>query len=205
MDTLLAPHGVAAAIVLLVLAGLSDALGTRAVPLLVNRITPKAFVLTLLASALLFSAGAAVWIAGAWLAARHLFGMADTLSHFFVVLSLAYAPFLFSALTLLPLAGPVIRWALRLWSFWAGLSLLLVLGLTPWGALLCTACGALLVLLVNWLFGEPAAFVARFAWASLAGHPRPLRTHLPRVIPGYAPDPRAHPAQDPGGGEPVQP
>ncbi len=188
MDTFLAPHGLATAAALLILAGLSDGLGTRAVVLLINRITPLAFVISLLASALLFLAGAALWIGGAWLTASSFFDVDDTLSHFFVVLSLAYAPFLFSALALLPLLGPAVRWALRLWSFLGGLGLLILLGLNLWQALLCAACGALLELGVSWLFSEPAALVARRLWAALAGRPRPLRTHLPRVIPGYAPD-----------------
>jgi hypothetical protein len=187
MDTLLAPHGLAAAAALLLLAGLSDGLGIRAVPLLINRITPWAFGLTLLASALLFLAGAVLWIGGAWLAATRIFGVAGTFSHFFVVLSFAYAPFVFGALALLPLVGPALRWALRLGSFLLGLVLLVVLGLDLPQALLCTVCGALLVAGVNWLFSEPAALVARRAWAALAGRPRPLRSHLPRVIPGYAP------------------
>lgn len=187
MDSQLAPQGPAAAAALLLLAGLADGLGNRAVVLLINRITPRAFVVSLLASALIFAAGAALWIWGAWLAATNLFGIKDTLAHFFVVLSFAYAPFLFDALALLPLLGPAIRWALRLWSFLAGLSLLLLLGLTPWQALLCAAVGALLVFSAHWLFSEPAAFVARRAWAALAGRPRPLRVHLPRAIPGYAP------------------
>jgi hypothetical protein len=189
MDTFLAPHGLAAAAVLLLLAGLSDGLGTRAVVLLINRITPRAFVTTLLASALLFLAGAALWIGGAWLAATELFGVEETLSDFFTVLSLAYAPFLFGALALLPLLGPAIRWVLRLWSFLVGLGLLVLLGLSPWQALLCAACGALLVFGVEWLFDEPGAFVARRLWAALAGHPRPLHAHLPRAVPGYGPGP----------------
>ena len=189
MDTYLVPHGLAAAAILLLLAGLSDGLGTRAPVLLINRIKPLSFVVTLLASALLFGAGAALWMWGAWLAAVELFGVHATLSNFFIVLSLAYAPFLFSALTLLPLLGPAIRRLLRLWSFLLGLGLLVVLELSFWQALLCAACGTLLVLGIEWLFGEPGGFVAKRMWATLAGRPRPLRPHLPRVVPGYAPGP----------------
>jgi hypothetical protein len=187
MDAILAPHGLAAAAALLLLAGLADSLGDRAVVLLINRITPRAFAFSLLASALLFAAGAALWIWGAWLAATRIFGIRDTLAHFFAVLSFAFTPFVFSALALLPLLGPAIHWVLRLLSFLAGLGLLVLLELTPGQALLCTVCGALLVLGVNWLFSEPAASVARRLWAALTGHPRPLRTHLPRAIPGYEP------------------
>lgn len=187
MDTLLAPHGLTAAAMLLILAGLSDGLGTRAVVLLINRITPLAFVLSLLASALLFAAGALLWMWGAWVAATQLFGVDDSLANFTRSLSLAYAPFLFGALALLPMIGPGIRWVLRLWSFLAGLGLLMLLGLGLWQALLCALCGTLLVVGVEWLFSEPAAFVGHWLWAALAGRPRPLRTRLPRVIPGYAP------------------
>lgn len=186
MDAYLAPQGLAAAAVLLLLAGLSDGLGSRAPVLLINRIKPRGFAITLLASALFFLGGAALWIWGAWLAAVELFGVHAPLAHFFVVLSFAYAPFLLGALALLPLFGPAIRWLLRLWSFLLGLGLLVLLELTPWQALLCAACGALLVFAVEWLFGEPGAFLARRLWATLAGRPRPLRPHLPHAIPGYA-------------------
>ena len=194
MDAYLAPQGLLAAAALLLLAGFSDGLGTRAVVLLINRITPLSFAVTLLASALLFLAGAALWTWGAWLAAVELFGVHDTLAHFFVVLSFAYTPFVFSALTLLPLFGPAIRWLLRLWSFLLGLGLLILLELSPWQALLCAICGALLVAGVEWLFGEPGALLANRLWATLAGRPRPLRPHVPRVVPGYDVPPGALPA-----------
>ena len=204
METFFTPHGLIGAAALLLLAGLADGLGDRAVVLLINRITPRAFTVTLGASALIFAVGAALWIGGAWLAATRLFGVREPLAHFFVVLSFAYAPFLFSALALLPLLGPLIRWALRLWSFVVGLSLLVTLGLHPLQALGCAVCGTLLVLGINWLFSEPAAFVARGVWAALTGHPRPLRVHLPRAIPGYAagldtgPEPDTEPDTEPG-------
>jgi hypothetical protein len=188
MDTFLAPQGLLAAVALLLLGGVSDGLGTRAPVLLISRIKPLPFAVTLLASALLFLAGAALWIWGAWLAATELFGVHAALAHFFVVLSFAYAPFVFSALALLPLIGPAIRWLLRLASFLLGIGLLILLELTPWQALLCAACGALLVVGVEWLFDEPGAFLANRVWAALAGRPRPLRAHVPHVVPGYAPD-----------------
>ena len=189
MDAYLAPQGLLTAALLLILAGLSDGLGTRAVVLLINRITPISFAVTLLASALFFLAGAGLWIWGAWLAAVELFGIHDPLAHFFVVLSFAYAPFLLGALALLPLFGPAIRWLLRLWSFLLGLGLLILLGLNPWQALLCAACGTLLVVGIEWLFDEPGALLANRMWAALAGRRRPLRAHVPHIVPGYEPGP----------------
>lgn len=187
-DVFVGPYGLAAAATLIFLAGLSDGVGTRAVVLLVNRISPAAFVVGLLISALLYLFSAALWIWGVWFAATELFGMEDALPHFFYVISVTYAPFLLGALALLPLVGPLIRWALRLWSFAVGLAVLLPLGLTVWQAALCAVLGALLVALAGWALSEPAALLGRRLWAALAGLPEPPRSGaLPRVIPGYAP------------------
>jgi hypothetical protein len=205
MDTFLAPQGLLAATALLILAGLSDGLGTRAPVLLINRIKPFAFAVTLLVSALLFLGGAALWIWVAWLVATELFGIHDKLVHFFVVLSFAYAPFVFSALTLLPLFGPAIRWLLRIWSFLLGLGLLILLELNVWQALLCAACGTLLVVGVEWLLSEPGAFLANRMWAAVAGRPRPLRPHVPRVVPGYRPGAPGVPTNLPASLPPASP
>lgn len=186
LELFLGPAGPLAAALLIFLAGLSDGVGTRTVVLLINRITPMAFLLSLLASALLFLASAAIWVAGTWLAARYLFDMADTLPAYFIALSVAYAPFLLSALALLPLVGPLIRLGLRLWSFGIGLWVLRLLELELWQAILCAALGAGLVAGASWLLSEPASSVGRMLWAAVTGTPRPLRRdELPRVIPGY--------------------
>jgi hypothetical protein len=181
------PTGLAAAAILIFLAGLSEGVGTRTSVLLINRITPTVFVLSLLFAALLFLLSAAIWIGGVWLAATRLFGLEDALLDFFYALSVAYTPFLFSALALLPLFGPLIRFLLRLWSFAIGVAVLLPLGLTLWQVVLCAAAGAFLVALIGWLIGEPAAQLGRRLWAGVLRRPLPpLRSELPRVIPGYA-------------------
>jgi hypothetical protein len=190
MAAFLSPHGLVAAATLIFLAGLSEGAGTRGVVLLVNRITPFAFALSLLASALLFLLSAALWVWGIWLVATNLFGLDVHLGLFFVAVSAAYAPLLLSALALLPMLGPLIRWALRLWSFVVALGSLASLGLSLWQAALCAACGALLVAGAGWLLSEPAAYL----WGRLWGRSYPrsrarfLRDELPYVIPGYAPD-----------------
>lgn len=189
MRALLSPQGMAAATALIFLAGLSDGAGTRGVVLLINRITPAAFLLGLLASALLFLLSAALWVWGVWLAATGLFGVDEPLGLFFIGVSAAYGPLLLGALALLPLVGPLIRLLLRLWSFAIALGALASLGLTLWQAALCALLGSLLVAGAGWLLGEPAARLRRRLWAMLTGRPRPLRRdELPRVIPGYGPD-----------------
>ncbi|HMQ29253.1 MAG TPA: hypothetical protein PKD53_00935 [Chloroflexaceae bacterium] len=188
MRALLSPQGLAAATALIFLAGLSEGAGTRGVVLLVNRITPAAFLLSLLASALLFLLSAALWVWGLWLAATGLFGVAVPLALFFIGVSAAYGPLLLGALALLPLVGPLIRQLLRLWSFAIALGALASLGLTLWQATLCALLGALLVAGAGWLLGEPAATLGGRLWATLTGRPRPLRRdELPRVVPGYGP------------------
>ena len=184
----LGPYGVPVAVFLVFLAGIADGLGTRTVVLLVNRILPTTFILSLLASALLFLLSAVLWILGVWFFATEFFGMVDALPDFFIGMSLAYFPFLFSVLALLPLLGPPIRWVLRLLSFAIALWVLVMLGLALWQAVLCAIFGELLLVGIGWLFGEPAARLRARAWAALAGKPQPLHSdELPRVIPGFAP------------------
>jgi hypothetical protein len=182
------PFGLSTAAVLIFLAGLSDGVGTRTSVLLLNRIAPAAFVLSLLVSALLFLLSAAIWIWGVWLAATQLFGLENALPDFFYGISVAYTPFLFSALALLPLVGPLLRSLLRLWSFAIGFGVLLSLGLAPWQAILSAVAGALLVNLASWVLSEPATALWRRIWAVVVRSPYPSANNsLPRVIPGYAP------------------
>jgi hypothetical protein len=182
------PFGLITAVILIFLAGLSEGVGARTSVLLINRTTPIAFVLSLLIAALLFLFSAVVWIGGVWLAATSLFGLNNALLEFFYGLSVAYTPFLFSALALLPLVGPLLRVLLRLWSFAIGVAVLLPLGLTLGQVVLSAAAGALLVTLVGWLLSESAAFVGRRLWAGMTHRVRPsLSTTPPWVIPGYTP------------------
>lgn len=182
------PYGLVAAATLIFLAGLSEGVGARSSILLINRIGPVGFVISLLVAALLFLLSAGVWISGVWLAATRLFGLPNALPDFFYALSVAYTPFLFSALGLLPLLGPLLRFLLRLWSFAIGVFVLAPLGLAFWQIGLCAVAGTLLTTLAGWLLGEPAARLGNRLWALIMGRPRPvLQSELPRIIPGYAP------------------
>jgi hypothetical protein len=188
IDALLEPPSLVFAAALIFLAGLSDGVGMRTVVLLINRITPMAFALSLLLAALLFWLSAAIWVWGIWLAATYLFGVTLTLQAFFIAISAAYVPLLLDALALLPLVGLLIRWLLRLVSFAIALAALAYLGLSLWQAALCAALGTLLVVGVGWLLSEPAASIGRRLWARLSGRPQPLRgDDLPRVIAEFAP------------------
>lgn len=185
---LISPQGLAAATALIFLAGLSEGAGTRGVTLLVNRITPAAFAMGMLAQALLFLLSAALWMWGLWLAARELFGFEGSLPFFYVALSASYGPLLLGVLALLPLVGTLIRLLLRLWSFAIALGVMSSLGLAPWKAAVCALLGALLVAGAGAALSEPAGHFGRRVWGRLTGQPRTLRRdELPRAIPGYAP------------------
>ncbi|MFV9504874.1 MAG: hypothetical protein AB4911_09960 [Oscillochloridaceae bacterium umkhey_bin13] len=178
------PQGLIAALILIFLAGLSEGAGTRGVVLLINRITPLGFALSLLAAALLFVLSAVLWAGGIWLASDLFFGLSIPPSSFFVALSAAYAPLLLGVLALLPLIGTTIRVLLRLWSFLIALAVLISLGLSLWQAPLAALMGTLLVSGAAALVGEP---VAR-AWYHLRvrlGNKPTLREEVPQVIPGY--------------------
>lgn len=186
---LLSPQAVAAATLLIFLAGLSEGAGTLGVTLLMNRITPLRFVLGLLTSALLFVLSALIWMWMLWLAMHLLFDVDVPLRLFFVTVSAAYGPLLLSALALLPLVGGLIRWGLRLWSFSIALaSIAAVSGLTRWQAAIGALAGTLLVEAARWVLSEPAEAVARRLWALTTGKPYiARRTAVPQVIPGYEP------------------
>ncbi len=188
MELLVTPHGLTAAAALIFLAGLSEGVGTRGVVLLMNRITPAAFLLSLFFSALLFLLSAALWVWCLWLAATLLFHIEATLGLFAIAVSAAYGPLLLGALALLPLIGNGLRLFLRLWSFVIALGAMASLGLELWKAVLCAIIGALFVAGALWLVSEPATLLGRRFWSMLTGQPRPLsREELPRVIPGYEP------------------
>jgi|GEM_PF-1225091 hypothetical protein len=189
LNFLLSPQAIAAATLLIFLAGLSEGVGTQGVTLLMSRITPLRFALGLLASALLYVLSAVIWMWALWLAMRALFGAAVPLRLFFVTVSAAYGPLLLGALALLPLVGPAIRWGLRLWSFSIALaSIVAVTGLTHWQAAAGALVGTLLMEGARWLLSEPAEAIARRIWALTTGKPHLVRREeLPQVIPGYEP------------------
>lgn len=187
LKLLLEPQALWGAALLIFLAGLSEGLGSQGVVLLVNRISPVGFVLGLVASALLFLLSAAIWVAGLWFAFEAFFGVTVPLRFFFVTVSVAYAPLLLGALSLIPVVGPLIGWMLRLWSFGvalAAISAATELGL--WQAAAGALLGSLLVEGARWLLSEPARAYGRSIFTFATGRPRLIRRReLPEVIPGY--------------------
>lgn len=186
---LLTPQALAAAALLIFLAGLSEGIGSYGVTLLINRSSPGRFALGLIASALLFLLSATIWMAALWLSVRLLYGASLSLRLFFITVSVAYGPLLLGALRLLPLIGPPLGWLLRLWSF--GLALAAIQGATGlglWQAALGALTGSLLVEGARWLIEWSAQRLGLGRLpldSALSGRRSP--TEPPLIIPGYEP------------------
>lgn len=180
---------VAVAAAIIVLAGLSEGLGSRGVILLFNRIALLRVVLNLALSALLYLLSALLWVAALWMLAALAFHDIGSLGQAFVAISAAYVPLLLGALVLLPYVGPLIGRGLHLWSLLVALTAIsATFSLPPWQAVLCALLGWLLLQGVHWLLGVPAARLGRRVWQLSTGHAAQLGVaDLPLVIPGYAP------------------
>jgi hypothetical protein len=160
-------HGAALTIVL---AGLSDGLGTQSIVLLVNRITPLRFAINLVLSIALYFLGALAWMAAIWLATRLVLRGYVPLPQVIGAVSLAYIPLWFSVLALIPYLGQAIGPILNGWSLVIALfavSLVFQFGLIQ--ALVGTALGWLLMLLVRSILSRPATRLDHWLWAITTG------------------------------------
>ncbi len=156
----LAP-GTTLAVWVAVLAGLSQAVG-EAFVLVVNRVRPLRFALSLLVEALLFGCGFLVWAATTWLAVRLLAGEAVPLTAVVRALGLAHAPQLLAFLGAMPYLG--VPW-LTLLSLWTAvlfvLGLMAATGLSAWGAFGCLISGWLAMHALQRSAGQPAMALGR--------------------------------------------
>jgi hypothetical protein len=112
------PDGLRTATIVLVAAGLSQALG-QSVALFANRVQPWRFVLSLLLGALLFAASVLVWGVTLDVAGRLGFGRDAPLREVVDVVGLAHAPRLLGILVLTPYFGTAIGAGLTIWTLLA--------------------------------------------------------------------------------------
>jgi hypothetical protein len=158
------------AVLTIMLAGLSDGLGTQSIVLLVNRITPLRFAINLVLSIVLYVLGALAWMAAIWLATRVVLRNDLPLAQVIGAVSLAYIPLWFSVLALIPYLGQAISPLLNGWSLVLALFAVrqvFQLGLIP--ALVGTALGWLAMLLVRAVLSRPAARLDHWLWAITTG------------------------------------
>ena len=153
------PRAGAAALAIVLLAGLAEAAG-ESVVLFVNRVRPRRFVLSLLVSALIF-AFTYLFLAGSVYAVAHLvIGPHVPLLTVTVMVGVAYAPRMLGFLAFLPYFGQPLALVLHGWSVLA-----LLAGVSLVQALAAVALGALLLAVLQRTVGRPFVYVAtRLRW-----------------------------------------
>ena len=154
----------------IVLAGLSDGLGTQSIVLLVNRITPLRFAINLVLSIVLYVLGALAWMAAIWLATRVVLRDDVPLPQVIGAVSLAYIPLWFSVLALIPYLGQAIGLILNGWSLVIALFVVrMVFQFSLLQALAGTALGWLSMLLVRAVLSRPGVRLDHWLWAITTG------------------------------------
>jgi hypothetical protein len=163
------PLGRRAALIILLIAGFSQAIG-QATVLFINRVRPVRFVLSLVISSVLFVVSTGFWIGSTWLVSHFLFGSRTSLEMVFRTLGLAQAPLILSIFVALPYLGSPIYALLSLWTLLGlvvGLDVLV--GLSPWQAFLCGSLGWVVFQSLQRTIGRPATLVGRWLTNTAAG------------------------------------
>jgi hypothetical protein len=149
------PNHLSTSLLVVFLAGLSQSLGQSLV-LFANRIKPRHFVLSLLASAVIYVFGFLFSVASIWLTAKLIF---DKTQHFWLVtgvVGLTFAPYLFGFFILTPYLGLAFG---RILSLWRLAALLIALEVTLffniWQALACSVLSWLLLEVLEHTLGLP--------------------------------------------------
>ena len=165
------PTGLRLALAVVVLAGLSEALG-QSVVLFANRVKPRRFVASLFLSAGLYTAGFVLWALSVWLVGTYVLDSQQSLRTVTKAVGLAYAPYLFSFFVLTPFFGDGVAVALSLWSLLAVLvAVQVTLSLTLSQALLCSALGWVLLQLLRRTVGRPVIWGVLWLRERIAGVP----------------------------------
>lgn len=163
------PRGTQVAIIVLLLAGLSQAIG-QGIVLFANRVKPLRFVLSLVLAAILFLFSTAFWILSVW-AVSYVFYRVDTaFMTVFRVMGLAYAPLLWSFLIALPYLGVPVSVLLSIWSllsFVRGFDF--VTDLDRWQVLGCALLGWMVFQIMQRTIGRPVAALGQWVSDSVAG------------------------------------
>lgn len=165
------PRGLTLALIVVAVAGLSEALAQSLV-LFANRVKPHRFVASLLLSAGLYTLGFVLWTTSVWLVGSYLYDREQGLLTVTGAVGLAYAPYLFNFLVLTPYWGSGISVALSLWSLLAVLiAVQVTLSLTLLQALVCSALGWILLQVLRRTVGRPVIWAVRWLRGHIAGVP----------------------------------
>jgi len=165
----LSEDGLAFAILVLFLAGLSQALGQSAV-LFINRVRPVRFVLSLIVSSVLYIFSYLFWATSIWVVSNYVYGVDLPFGRVALSLALCYAPQVLGIIVAFPYFGGPLASLLTVWTFLGILTgLEAVQGLTLWSALGCSFLGWIVLQLLQRTVGRPIAKLNKWIRNALAG------------------------------------
>lgn len=163
------PDASKAALMFVLIAGLSQAIG-QCVVLFLNRVKPFRFFLSLLVAAIIFAFSFEFWAFSTWLTSTIVFKGNASFGSVARVLSLSYAPQMFDFLGGLPYLGIPIFVLLSVWSLLGMVTGLNVLtGLGIWGSFICAGLGWLLFQILQRTIGRPIMACGRWLSNKVAG------------------------------------
>ncbi len=163
------PTGLRTALLVVLLAGISTALGQGAV-LFINRIKVGRFAASLAVAAVIFAFTYLFWTMSTLLIACYGFHSEAPWRGVAIAVGVGYAPRVFGLLVFMPFFGTPVFVLLSLWSPLAILTGVGgALGLPEWQALLCSALGWLVLQLLERTVGRPVVGVARWLRRRAAG------------------------------------
>jgi predicted Abi (CAAX) family protease len=135
------PLGEKAALYTIILAGFSQALG-QSIILLINKVKPSRFILSLVIATILFAFGYIFWVTITWLCSQLLLSQSISYLTIATTLGLAYTPLTLSFFVAFPYLGVPLSILLSIWSLLAFLiGLKAILGISISSAFWCSILG----------------------------------------------------------------
>ncbi len=166
-----ASNGMMIALTVVILAGLSEALG-QSIILFVNRVSPPRFIFALLITAANHVVGYLLWTVMVWLAGYYIFDRFTPLMVVASAVGLAYAPQLLAFFELTPFFGNSFSIILSLWSMMAiVVAVRFGLALETWQAIVVSGAGWLAIQLWRRTIGRPIYGLGRWLQRRAAGVP----------------------------------
>jgi hypothetical protein len=171
--TLLAasPQSWPLAVAIAFLGGISMLLG-QSVVLVLNRVPPRRFVISLVLNGIIFAVELALWAVVLWLVAWLFFRNVPPPASAVRLIGLSSAPFVFGFLILIPYLGPIITRLIYVYSLLIAIDVTQgIIGIGLFQALGVVGVGWLLMLVLSNTIGRPIVWLRNWLWIRLVGRP----------------------------------
>lgn len=164
-------QGLWIAVIVVVLAGLSQALGQSLV-LFINQVRPRRFILAMIASMIGYVGGFALWLLSVWVVGVYAFGADVSWMAVASAVGLAYAPQILAFFELTPFLGSPFAVLLSLWTLLAiVIAVRAGFGLETWQAVAASGIGWLLLQVWRRTVGAPVYALGHWIEERAAGVP----------------------------------